>query len=219
MGKLTGGIDYDMIGRLGNHVGRKRKGKNIISMRPSKSKKPGTPLQINQRIKFGMMTSWLSNLSGLIDIGFAAYDTKMTAQNAAVKYNLEHAITGTGPDYQINYRKILYSRGPLDLPIYMEVGTVIDCKIEFLWANQIVNPGNPGESNALATDKATLLVYNSTKGKFVTLKAAAPRSALKFELQLPLDFAGDSVDCWMSFVSANGKLVSNSIYITKLLVL
>ncbi|RZM21720.1 MAG: hypothetical protein EOO88_31805, partial [Pedobacter sp.] len=114
MGKLTGGIDNDMIGKLGNHVGRKVKGENIISMKPAKSNRPPTPLQYNQRLKFGLVTNWMSWIGQFIKIGFQHYDNNgKSAMNAAVQYNLENAVTGVTPNYLMDYANVRLSRGKL----------------------------------------------------------------------------------------------------------
>jgi hypothetical protein len=69
------------------------------------------------------------------------------------------------------------------------------------------------------TDKVTFMVYNAVRDKFVTLKGIALRSALAYSLQLPLDFSGEDVEIYLSFVSADGKLVSDSLYMGNLTVL
>jgi hypothetical protein len=63
------------------------------------------------------------------------------------------------------------------------------------------------------------VVYNSTKNQFVKLTGAAARSALTFNLTVPPDFAGDDVHLWMSMVSADGKLSSDSQYIGEFTIL
>lgn len=213
MGFLTGGIDYDMIGRLGNHVGRKRKGKNVISMRPSKSHKPPTVLQLDQRIKFGKMISWLTRISGLIDIGFQVHEVDESPMNAALSYNLKHAIAGVSPNFTIDYTKAKYSLGKLSKPGMPEVSSAVAGTIKFEWLATIeMGVGN-------ATDLATVMVYNPVKDHFVALAGAAARSALTYTLLVPGDFSGDTVQCYMSFVSVDGKKVSDSAYLGALPVL
>jgi hypothetical protein len=207
MGFLTGGIDYDMIGRTGNHVGRRVRGKNTISMRQAKSHKLPSPLQLDQRLQFGLMTTFISRLAGVVAVGFAAYDAKMSARNAAVGYNLLHAITGVSPNYSINYAKLLYSKGKLDLPEFPEVNTVTAAKLDYSW------PAATGDTNAKDTDKVTFVVYNEVKDKFVTLRGVAVRSALAYSLLLPGDFSGDNVQAYISFTAADGKLVSDSYFV------
>lgn len=207
MGFLTGGIDYDLIGRLGNHVGRKRKGKNIISMRPAKSNKAPTLLQQNQRTRFGKLTHWLSWFAEFIDIGFNAYDAEMSAMNAAVAYNFKHGALGPAPDFLLDYSKIELSRGRLagaETPV-VEAGTGIS--VAYTWT------ANIGSGSFKATDKVTFLVYNPEKDLFSMLIGAAVRSALTYQLELPSEYSGDTIQCWMALVSADGKLVSNSQYV------
>lgn len=213
MGKLRGGIDFDMIGLLGNHVGRRTRGENIIAMRPAKSKKPPTVAQINQRLKFGLVASWLRRLGSVIDIGFKDYDAEMSARNAAFSYNLLRAVTGIAPNFTIDYAKVMFSLGLLDLPNTPEVSVVAAAKLDYSWA------ATTGDTNGLATDKLTFVVFNPSKNKFVTLKGGAVRSALAYSLQLPGDFSGDTVEAYFSMVSADGKLVSDSFYVGSFIVL
>ncbi|MDR6784593.1 hypothetical protein ABIE26_003239 [Pedobacter africanus] len=206
MGKLTGGIDYDMIGLLGNHVGRRTKGENIIAMRPAKSSKPPTQAQLNQRLKFTLMATWLRRLAGVINVGFQEYDAEMSPRNAALSWNLKNAVTGVSPSFSIDYAKVIYSKGQLDLPQTPQVAVTAAAKLDYSWGPV------SGDSNGLATDKVTFAVYNPDKNKFVTLRGGAVRSAQSFVLQLPPDWSGDDVKAYLSLVSADGKLVSDSFY-------
>ncbi|SMC43846.1 DUF6266 family protein [Pedobacter africanus] len=207
MGKLTGGIDYDMIGLLGNHVGRRTKGENIIAMRPAKSNKPPTQAQLNQRLKFALMAGWLRRLAAVINVGFQEYDAEMSPRNAALSWNLKNAIAGASPNYTIDYANVVYSKGLLDLPQAPQIAPAAGAKLDYSWG------AVSGDTNGLATDKVTFAVYNPAKNKFVTLKGGAVRSALAYSLQLPPDWSGDGVEAYLSMVSADGKLVSDSYYV------
>ena len=207
MGKLTGGIDYDMIGRTGNHVGRRVRGVNIISMRPAKSNRPPTQLQLNQQIQFGLMTSWLSWIGSFIKIGFQNYDAGRSPMNAAVSYNLENAITGVSPNYAIDYGKVLFSRGVLSKAMDLVMATTEDAQLDFTWAVSTNSmPGAP-------TDKAVFIVYNPSKQEFVMSGAGPVRLTLSYDMALPSNFSGDNVQVWMVFVSADGKKVSDTQFI------
>ncbi|MNL82507.1 hypothetical protein D3C87_2099060 [compost metagenome] len=63
------------------------------------------------------------------------------------------------------------------------------------------------------------MVYNPTKDKFTTLKGTILRSALAHSLQLPPDWSGDTVEAYLSVVSADGKMVSDSHYVGQFLLL
>ncbi len=86
-------------------------------------------------------------------------------------------------------------------------------KLDFSW-------GAPtGDTNALGTDKVTFVVYNESKNKFVRFKARILRSALALNLQLSLDWSGDEVQAYLSLVSADGELVSDSVHVGSFTVL
>ena len=46
---------------------------------------------------------------------------------------------------------------------------------------------------------------------------AAKREHKRAELQLPADFSGDAVHCWMGYVSRDGKMVSTSVYVWEII--
>jgi len=208
MGKLTGGIDNDMIGRLGNHVGRRVKGENIISMRPAKSNRPPTPLQYDQRLRFGLVTNWLSWIGEFIKIGFQHYDNNgKSAMNAAVQYNLEKAVTGTSPNFLMDYADVLVSRGKLAKAYNPEVATLTVAQLDFSW------DANTGTFVGAETDKAVFIVYNPAKHDFAVQIGGVTRDDLQYDMVLPADYSLDTVHIWMAFVSADEKEVSTSQYL------
>jgi hypothetical protein len=214
MGFLHSGPFGSLNGRTGNNVGRWTKGKNVFAIRPHKSSKPATPAQVDVRTKFSLITSFLSYLAPLIDVGFAEYDSKMSPMNAAVGYNVQRAIVGISPDFEIDYSKIVYSRGTrVASPTNATVLSTIPNSIGFSWNGVIVR----GEFGSL-TDTANFVVYNPEKGDYVILDNAVDRSAGLYVLQTPAHFAGDLVHCYMSFDSLDKK-ASKSIWVGSLNVL
>ena len=212
MGKLFAGPFCDLTGKTGNNVGRWVKGKNIFAIKPHKSSKPATQLMLDQRFKFGLMNEWLSRISELVKPGFENYDTGMSPVNACVSYNLKHAITGVSPNFSIDFSKLLYSRG--NLPEAFELEAIIDtpATVKYKWYTPIT-----GTKDGRPTDKATFLVYNPTKDKFVSVEGVIARSALQYALAVPPTWSGDTVECWMSLT--DGELVSNSTHVGAFLLL
>lgn len=208
MGKLPGGIDYDIIGRVGNHVGRKVKGENILSMRPSKSNKAATELQLIQRAKFGFLTSWLAEIGTVINLGFKNYDADMSARNACMSYNwAQGAVTGVAPNFTIDYPKLRLSSGMLMKPYLPNVATGSGISVEFAWELNI------GSGNAKATDKFSFVVYDPILKEYAFVMGIAMRSALSYEMMLPADFSGHNVQAWVVVASEDGKLVSDSVHL------
>lgn len=204
MGFLTGGPYYDLIGRTGNNVGRKVKGKNVFSMRPSKSSKQPTALQLEQRSKFGMVTSWMSNALNIVQIGFQHYQATGSAMNSAVKRALRKAVTGVSPNYMFDYSLVELSAGPL--PGVTSWGALSDSpnEIEITWRVAV------GSGKHKPTDKLIIFGYVPMLNEFVELIAPTTREALAYNLILPEEFSGNDIHIWISFMSADGDLVSDS---------
>lgn len=201
-------------GKAGALVGRRKDGKNIVSAIPHPSQKPATLAQVNQRAKFGMLVSFLRRITGLIRVGFQdARDQGQTAFNAAFQENYYKAITGVAPNFTIDYPKLVYSKGLLSVPYNPVALADTPSILKVSWEAYFES------DSGSATDLATIVVYNPAKGKFVKMTGAAARSALTFNLTVPPDFAGDDVHLWISMVSADGKMVSDSQYIGEFTIL
>nr|WP_068892134.1 DUF6266 family protein [Pedobacter panaciterrae] len=200
--------------KTGALVGRWLKGQNVITAIPHPSKKPPTEAQLNQRAKFRMLVSFLRPLSQLVKVGFKdAHVEKQSAWNAAYVYNYKRAITETGSVITMNYSKVVYSLGLLSPPFnaYAMTSAEEPGIIEFAW--------DAYAGNGAPTDMITAMIYSEPLDRFVILTNAAARSALTFNLPVPPDFSGQQVYCYLSFVSANGKSTSNSVYLGRVLVM
>ncbi|MEJ2880287.1 DUF6266 family protein [Pedobacter sp. GR22-6] len=206
MAFLTGGPYYDMIGRAGNNVGRKVKGRNVFSMRPSKSNKPASLPQLNQRNKFGLLTGWTANLNLFIDAGFRHYDAKMSPMNACISYNSKrNVIVGSTAPFTIDYSKMVLSRGKLAGISLPTVATGTGISVVFDWG------ANLGENNAEPDDKLSFAVYDPTTDEFAIAMKVVNRSALSYELLLPAEFSGNMVQVWLMCTS--NELVSDSVHL------
>jgi len=213
MSELKNGPFSGFTGRTGQLVGYRKKGKWIMAARKATAPKPPSVLQLNQQMKFGLVTSWLGWVGDFIDLGFQHYDAKMSAMNAAVKYNLDNAVTGVSPNYVMDYPQVLFSKGRLAEAYLLEMATLTPFQLDFTWQNNI------GSVQALPTDKAVFIVYNPLKDLFMVANGVVTRSALSYDMILPADFSGDTVQVYMAFTSADGKIVSTSAYVGAIQVL
>ncbi|WP_256003749.1 DUF6266 family protein [Pedobacter deserti] len=213
MGHLTGGPYYDLIGRTGNNVGRRVRGKNVFSMRPHRGNRTSTEAQLAVQLKMGLISSWMSDVSAFLKLGFEHEDPKMSAWNAAVKYNLDNAVTGVYPNFTVDYPNALFSKGKLSPLASLSVAAETEAQLDFSWsaAIEVARPGGP-------TDKATFIVYNPLKQDFVVSPTGVVRSGLTYDMALPLDFSGDEVEVYAAVLSVDNKLVSTSVYVGSILV-
>jgi len=215
MGIIRGGVLGGFRNKTGSVVGASWRNLDVIRGLPKISSKPATQPQIDQRLKFGLVTSFLSLISEAIDVGYNIGSGSTSAMNEAVSYHLKEAVTGTSPDFTLDYTKIRFSSGKLNVPSSYSVAATTPAKIDLSW-----NLDGTDSKYKDATDTINVLVYNPSRGQFVTLMAAAPRSAQTYVLQLPPPFSGDEVHCYFSFTSVKKKaLHSNSVYMQSITVL
>lgn len=206
MGKLFGGPFYLLRGRTGNNVGRYLKGQNVFAMRPVKSAKLATKKQVDQQTVFAFATSFLSQFRKFTNLGFRSNKRSQSPMNAAVAYNLKHAIKGNMPDIEINYEKLLFNRGTLaDAKDPKAEGAV--GKVNFSWTNLNINADDP-----LLEDKAIFIILDILNRRYATVGIVVPRSRMSYTLPVPGAFMGRDCACFMSFVSASSKNVSSTQY-------
>ncbi|MES2454158.1 MAG: DUF6266 family protein [Bacteroidota bacterium] len=209
MGIIRGGILGGFRKKTGAVIGAYWRSLDVIKGLPRKSNKPPTEDQMNQRIRFGLITGFLSWISPLIEVGYKALSGVETPMNVAVSYHLENAVTGVAPNFTIDYPKVMFSRGKLFLPDNIALATTEDAQLDISWTNL-----GPDDRFKDATDRLTVMVYNPAKSKFVTVRSVVARSAQSYDLMLPANFSGDNVHCYVSFSSVKIKnMVSESYYL------
>lgn len=206
MGKISQGVLGGFSGKVGNIVGGTWKGIDYMRIKPANVSNPRTAGQVDQRSKFTITLRFLQTMTDFLRVGFKLYANKMTQFNAAMSYNLNNAITGTYPNFSVDYANALVSRGGLTEALNGAVSSSGGL-VEFTWDD------NSGSGSAQATDKALLVVYNATKDQAIYDTAGAARSATSQTLAMPNDFIGDDVEAFIGFIREDGKEVSDSVYI------
>ncbi|MES2454488.1 MAG: DUF6266 family protein [Bacteroidota bacterium] len=207
MGLYKKGILGYFRGKVGTVVGAVMNGIYYMrSLLDFGEDNPTVP-QINVRLKMTLIGSWLKLLKAQIRVGFQSFNKGTTPFAAAMGYHLKNAVTGVAPDFTIDYTKVVISVGDLDKINSPGVATTEDAQLDFSWlANGSLQYGS-------ATDKLTFVVYNPAKKEFAFSVGLVQRSALSYDMMLPVAWSGDEVESWLSVVSLNGKVVSNSQYL------
>jgi hypothetical protein len=208
MGTLLKGPLGFLSGKAGNVIGVVRKGVNLLTSLHAKSSKPPTEKQLDQRLKFGLVTSFMSRLGDLVDIGFRNHGETESAMNAAVSFNLKHAVMGVSPDFSMDPTRLSFSRGSQIEPQGATAEALAGAQISFKWMPEegVRKLSNPG-------DTLMVLAYNpNKKDSFVTRIGVAVRSALSYVLQLPAAYTGDVVHTYLAFAGLEGN-VSDTAYV------
>jgi len=205
MGKISQGVLGGFSGKVGNVVGGTWKGIDYMRIKPSNVSNPRTAGQMDQRSKFSLVLNFLQPMKDFLRVGFKNYANKKTQFNAAMSYNLKNSVSGTYPNYAIDFRNALVTRGGLIGAADAKVDSTAPQTIDFTWTD---NTGSGAQSN----DKALLLIYNPAKGFAVYDTAGADRDRGSQSLAVPADFSGEDVEAFIGFISEDGKTLSDSVY-------
>ncbi len=206
MGILKSGILGPVRIKVGPSVNRVHKNINVVTAAYRKSNKAPTALQLDVQAKLGLLSGFFSQIDDLIRIGFKQYAKGKDPVNVACSYNYDHAFLTDGAVLMLNYPKLVYSRGYI-VPAESPGLLALPAQIEFNWL--------PQRQSAYCqhTDLATFLIYHPERQMAVRKVAITDRYAQGYVLDISPAFAGDTVHCYMSFASKDGKLQGNSVYV------
>ena len=211
MGIINKGILGGFSGTVGTVIGSTWKGITYMKSQPAKRSTPPTPAQLDQQAKFAIAMKYVQSMSGLVMVSFRNYAVKMTGVNNAFSYTLKNAITGSYPNYTVDYSMTLVSRGDLPNATTPTATASANHIITFGWTN------NTGIGKAKATDKSILAVYCADFNQTLYTTGSALRSAGTDTLDATL-FAGKQVETYIGFISDDGKDIANSVYTGQLVV-
>jgi hypothetical protein len=128
-----------------------------------------------------------------------------SAFNAAMSYNILHAVKGEAPYFEIDYPNVLVSKGLLPTSSILQA-SISEEALHVQWDAAC-------EGKATPHDQVMILAYNPGKKMAVYELYAGKRGSLASQLPLPPQWQGDTVEAYIAFKSANDfTLVSDSQY-------
>jgi len=201
-------------GRTGRTVVSKWRGIWTGRKAPTKSSKPGSPEQQDQRLKFGEVNKFLRLFAKEIAIGWQSDKRNETAMNEAVRYHLDKAVKGEYPDYQIDYEKVFISRGRGKIdggfqPV-AKAGAGFSIDISWIVSTKTSRITKP-------TDKLKVVLldvrYRPGELKAIHCNVTAQRSDLKANVAVPEICKKHPLHVYMFFSSKDQKLASKSEYL------
>ena len=206
MGKIKQGILGGFNGTVGTVIGASWKGISYMRGKAQSIKNPNTQLQKGQRSKFAIALAFIQQIKAIVDIGYKGLANKQSAFNAAMSHVLKNGITGTAPNYALDYANILVAQGSL-APAKSATATSANGKVTFTWSDNSAN----GEGSA--NDVALVLLYNEDKEEAIINTDAALREDELFERNTPAAWTGDTVHPYIAFLAEDGASVSDSIHL------
>lgn len=212
MATITEGINGGFSGKFGTGIGYKWKDINCVRSFPFSVSNPRTQGQLDHRAKLATIVQFLKPITPFLRIGFDGQAVRMSAFNAGVRYNYQHAITGAYPDLVLDYSKVLVSCGTLMGALNPHVSSKTACQVIFTWEN------NSNGMAARSNDRVLLVVYNLRLHVAVTVEGGNNRESGGQSITVPLSFNGDELKCYIAFENARDALVSNSQYLGSIMV-
>jgi hypothetical protein len=214
MGTIKKGILGGFNGKVGTVVGSNWKQTAYMRSLASSVKNPRTPAQLKHRAKFKMTMEYLQPLAPLIRIGWKHFAKKnQSVFNVAFNYFFKNVM---GPywvwELEADPRKILISRGTLtpaeqtSITIGHNPGVT---SFTVFWRD------NSDVGDASKDDIALIAIVNRHKRKSIISfnEFTRFRTIGSGRFTIPKDWVGDQVYTYLGFVSADGKRVSNSVYV------
>jgi hypothetical protein len=181
------------------------KGKPCVRRLPVCKTGNPSPAQIAIQAKFALASKFVRCLSPLLTISIPAIKG-MRKTNMVTSHILNHAILGTYPDLRIDYPSIFISKGSLGNSGEAKA-SYQSRNIVFTWDHEIEDHCNCAKAN----DKAILVIYCESINECIYSVNLINRSAGTASFPV-LKFLGHKVQTWIGFISANGKLISQSTY-------
>jgi hypothetical protein len=213
MARINQGISGGFSGKVGTVTGANWNGIDYMRSNESVSKDSKSTAQLNQRARLTTVVQFLRPLKGFLRIGFKNRAGGMSAFNAAVSCNLEHALAGSFPDYRIDYSRVRISQGWLPGALNPAALAGPAATIGFTWEN------NSSAIDARADDRAAVVIYNQTRKSALSFTGNSTRLGGSQSITLPASFSGDEVHCYISFQNASQTVISDSRFVGSLIVL
>lgn len=188
---------------------------NQVSMHESYKVIPRT-LKTKKRIprlksqpeKLLKAAAFVKALNPLLYITYRFTCEKMSYSKCAMRHVL-HWISGLPPNLVIDYSKILVASGNR-FNTERAAAKPMGDTILFKWENDLI-------PKDYATDKAILVVYCEALNKCIFTTMGPPRSTCKARPDVTA-FRGQAVHTWLSFITADGKQVADSVYTGRLII-
>jgi hypothetical protein len=156
-----------------------------------------------QQERFKKAAEFVLSLSALLIMSKPG-SLKRTYLNSILTFVYKNAIAVTEKGFAINYRKVLISKGSLPRGELVHTKVSLD-SIHFTW------DGNNGKNTHRQRDRAILVAYCEALNRCAFSTWGARRCDGEAILEVP-QFYGHEVHTWLSFISADGQSISNSMY-------
>jgi len=204
MAILHDGLHGGFRGKAGGLVGRKIRGKYVVSALPHASK-PEAVLRVQQQ-KFRLAFNCLKKIRVLLNVGLA-YDARRSPMSLAMHFNLPVLVMAQEEGFEIVYANLVLSRGRQ--AVLNSASASLDGAGAAVFSWFAAQP----DVYCRDDDKCCFLVYNATRQEPLVAYMAGLRSDLLYKMDLPDSFAGNVLHAYCFTVSADGRYAGDGVYL------
>ncbi|AUC23229.1 MULTISPECIES: DUF6266 family protein [Polaribacter] len=207
MATFEKGILGGFSGKVGNVVGSRWRGKNVMRSLPQRGKYTPSEKQEEQRQKFKTVIGFLSPIGAILSEYFGNPQGDKSRSNLATSYHLKNAVINAPQGMVMDYAKVLISKGDLR---GIDTGTLT------IAPAQTINLGwtdNSGQGKATATDELMVVVYAPDLNLFYSNLNVATRNATTGVVTLPSYMSSFEVEVWGSFYKPDTNFAAVSTYL------
>ena len=204
MGRLLGGVNGPIQGKVGNMIGSSRNGIHYIKG-PYKNRTPTVSRkELLNRKKFAMAQAWLAPLVDFVREGFRGYSQRSRGFVAAKSWLLKNSFTGEEEDIRIDPALVKLSWGDLPNPKDIAVALTETGNLKFTW--------NPGDDVTGQKDQVMMVAYDIETALVVSIITGQFRSTGSDILQVDR-MGNNSFHVYAAFNAADRSRQSDSVYL------
>ena len=200
-------------GPLGNHNGKIGNivyytlNNKQVSRVIGKNTKPRTVGQLRQQEVMKICGEFFKTLKEFTTIGFSTeiIGTTKNQFNLVMENNSKYIIKGDYPALSIAYEKVILSKGKLKAAVNPKVEKSAE-GLHFSW------DGDPQMSWPESTDQTMILVYFPETKEVICKLFGNSRISGSELLEIPEPLLARHMETYISFISADRKRISDSIY-------
>ena len=207
MSRSQNPVTGPMSGSYGNATFVSYAGKNFVRSKPFEPKDPKTPKQLLHREKFSLLADLYTAFGGITDTGFLLLKKGMTGYNMFISTNIKLVFDEKSKVPVIDYSRLLVSKGAIPRLSVLEssVGA------EGITIRYATNIGLPKVS---ATDELTAFACLKNNELLIEMQIRGNEETCSIVLECPDLNVEDVVCCYLFARSADGKISSNSVFVS-----
>ena len=156
MGRLLGGVNGPIQGKVGAMIGSSRNGFPYVKGPYKKRTKTVSKKELANRNKFALAQAWLGPLLAFVREGFRGYGQRSQGFVAAKSWLLKNGFIGQGDDLRIDPALVKVSSGDLPNPADIAVAWTETGNLKFTW--------NPAYIDLRESDQVMMLAYDVERG-------------------------------------------------------